>query len=225
MELMDDIICRHCIFAGLEGGGIDAALEYFNARRKSYKKGEFLHRSGEMLESFGIVLYGTVHVFSDDINGHQMMMASVTAGGSFGESLCYLRVEESPVYICAAEDCAVLWLSAERLYGISSNAFEHELKNRFICDLAQRALDMNRRIQIMSKHALRDKLITFFTDYVRKFGTRPFTVPFDRSGMATYLGVDRSALSRELSQMKKEGVIDYNKNTFCFLRVEKDMEY
>ena len=31
------------------------------------------------------------------------------------------------------------------------------------------------------------------------------TLPFDREGMASYLGADRSALSRELSRMKREG--------------------
>ena len=32
--------------------------------------------------------------------------------------------------------------------------------------------------------------------------------------MADYLGVDRSALSKELSKMKKEGVLTYKKNAF-----------
>jgi Mn-dependent DtxR family transcriptional regulator len=35
--------------------------------------------------------------------------------------------------------------------------------------------------------------------------------------MAEYLNVDRSALSRELSNMKKEGLIDYRKNRFIIL--------
>ena len=214
----------HTLFAGLSDEDISSALEYFSAKVKNYRKGELLHRFGEKLRSFGVVLSGTVQVFTDDISGHQMMMAIVTEGGSFGESLCYLAVEEAPVYICAAEDCEILWLSAERLHNISENEFEHDLKNRFISDLAQRALDMNRRIQILSKHLLRDKLITFFTDYARTYGTKPFSVPFDRSGMAIYLGSDRSALSRELSAMKREGIIDYNKNIFRFLDLDQDFD-
>ena len=41
-----------------------------------------------------------------------------------------------------------------------------------------------------------------------------FKIPFDRQQMANYLNVDRSALSKELSKMKSEGLIDYHKNTF-----------
>ena len=35
--------------------------------------------------------------------------------------------------------------------------------------------------------------------------------------MAAYLGVDRSALSRELSRMRQEGLITYQKNHFVLL--------
>ena len=41
-----------------------------------------------------------------------------------------------------------------------------------------------------------------------------FKIPFDRQQMADYLNVERSALSKELSKMKSEGLIDYHKNTF-----------
>ena len=35
--------------------------------------------------------------------------------------------------------------------------------------------------------------------------------------MADFLGVDRSALSRELSRLREEGIIDFDKSTFKFL--------
>ncbi len=48
-----------------------------------------------------------------------------------------------------------------------------------------------------------------------------FNLPFDRSDMAVYLGVNRSALSRELSLMKKEGIIDFYKNSFSLPQGKK----
>ena len=36
-------------------------------------------------------------------------------------------------------------------------------------------------------------------------------IPFNRQELADYLGVERSALSREMGRMKDEGIIDYNK--------------
>lgn len=39
----------------------------------------------------------------------------------------------------------------------------------------------------------------------------------NRQELADYLGVERSALSREMARMKKEGLIDYRKNEITIL--------
>ena len=83
--------------------------------------------------------------------------------------------------------------------------------------LARRTLRMNDRIQILSRGSIREKLNAFFTECARDAGSPSFDIPFDRAGMAAYLGVDRSALSRELSRMRQEGLITYQKNHFVLL--------
>ena len=70
------------------------------------------------------------------------------------------------------------------------------------------------RIQILSKLKIRDKLITFLSQCERKYGSRVFDLPFDRESLSTYLGTNRSALSRELSKMMDEGIISFSKNRF-----------
>ncbi len=45
-------------------------------------------------------------------------------------------------------------------------------------------------------------------------GTNRFYIPFSRQQLADYLGVDRSALSNELSKMQKDGLLQYHKNEF-----------
>lgn len=41
-----------------------------------------------------------------------------------------------------------------------------------------------------------------------------FTIPLDRQDLADYLFVDRSAMSKELSKMKDEGLISFDKADF-----------
>ena len=55
---------------------------------------------------------------------------------------------------------------------------------------------------------------SYFSQQVRQNGSYQFTIPFNRKQLADYLGVDRSALSNELSKMQKEGILSYEKNTF-----------
>lgn len=41
-----------------------------------------------------------------------------------------------------------------------------------------------------------------------------FDIPFDRQQLADYLNLDRSALSKELGKMQRDGLIAVNKNHF-----------
>ena len=49
-----------------------------------------------------------------------------------------------------------------------------------------------------------------------------FTIPFDRRGLADYLNLDRSALSKELGKMQKEGILEFHKtNLRCVIRLSR----
>ena len=206
------------LFQGLSPQDKTYALTYFDARAKTYQKGEFLHQVSFPLPRFGLVLSGTVQVYMDDIDGHHIIMNHVEAGDLFGESYAFLGTD-APIYICAVSEAEILWMSPGRIKAPHSPAspLDQELANRYIACLANRTLKMNQRIQILSRNTLRMKLITFLSQYAAEKGNT-FTIPFDRASMAAYLGADRSALSRELSRMQAEGILTYHRNRFQILK-------
>ena len=209
------------LFSGFSQEDFSYALDFFGARAARYEKGEFLHRVGSRLSRFGLVLSGRVQVHMDDFEGNLLIMANVTPGKTFGESLCFLEREEEPVTISAAEDTRVAWLGTEAVRRFSKDVRDHELRLRFITLVTGRALAMNDRIQILSKRGLRDKLMVFFSQCAHQYGGGTFTLPLSRADMASYLGTDRSALSRELSRMQAEGNLEYHRNRFRLLRPDE----
>ena len=196
---------------------IQSALDAFSAIRQNYEKGAIIASSCRLMR-FGLVLSGTVQVSFTDIDGNSVLMASVSRGDTFGESMCWLKTEEIPVTITAFEDTSLLWLSPEALRDDEHSSFVRELRNRFISMLASKTLSMNDRIQILSKPTIRQKLVTFLSQCRNHFGNDVFTIPFDRESLAMYLAVNRSALSRELSLMQSEGIIEFYKNSFKILK-------
>ena len=91
------------------------------------------------------------------------------------------------------------------------------LSGRFTKMLAARTLTMNRRIQILSKLTIREKILTFLSQECAVTKKNTVEITLNREDMAAYLGTNCSALSRELSKMKKEGILDYRKNIFRIL--------
>ena len=205
---------RCFLFSGLTEGELSDALHFFDAREKKYARGELLKSAVDPLPAFGLVLSGAVTVAMEDIDGREMLLSHVAPGSTFGESLCYL-CETAPITIAALSDARVLWLRADRLRERAETPLEQTLQARFTAMLARRTLKMNDRIQILSRGSIRQKLNAFFTECARDAGSPAFAVPFDRAGMAAYLGVDRSALSRELSRLRDEGLLTFSKNQFA----------
>lgn len=209
-----EIICGNPLFRGMADDEVKESVALLGGYIRLYNKDEILHQPGEKFSRFGMVLSGVVQACCDDYDGTRMIMAEVQPGVTFGESLCFLKVADSTVYIYASEDAVVLWMSPDILYNGSTDKRVQELQRRFTALIASRAISMNNRIQILSKISIRDKLIVYFSQMSEYFGRNTFTVPLNRQDMATYIGTNRSALSRELSKMRQEGLIDFHKNVF-----------
>ena len=206
------------LFAGLDDSVLSRQLQVMKAEKALCGKGKMLQSAGDPIRRFGIVLSGAVQVCVDDIEGNRMIMAEVAPGVAFGESLCFLKTRESPVYIFASVDSEVLWLSTEPLFTDPADSFLTELQRRFTAALATKALTMNNRIQVLSRLSLRSKLTAYFTGLAAAQGSDVICLPMNREDTAAYIGVNRSALSRELSRMKAEGLIEYRKNEVTIKR-------
>ncbi len=69
-----------------------------------------------------------------------------------------------------------------------------------------------------SKPSLREKLQAYLSIQAQKQNARYITVPLNRTQLAAYLGVNRSAMTRELAAMQREGLVEFDKNTFVLKR-------
>lgn len=206
------------IFSSMTDAELAEALNYLGARESFYRKGQYLISIGDSIGEFALVESGMVQVSSYDINGNIMIMNTVTRGKTFAESLAVTGTEDSPICARAVEDTRVVWLSAAPIRRNNGNTPLHtKIVSNFISEIAHKCLGMNERIQILSKRTIREKVITYLSQLSEASRRDEFTIPFDRQDLASYLGVERSALSRELSRMARDGLISFRKNTFRIL--------
>ena len=216
MDEYISLISKSILFSGIKISNIQQAIAFLNGKIHNYKKGDIIHKAYTPLVKFGLVLKGVVNVCCDDFDGNSMILNAVEKGKTFGESLYILKKCDSPMYAYSVEDSVILWLNCDNIFNNQSKDYDL-LRINFTKMLAERTLLMNSRIQALSKLKLRDKIVTYLSEYMSKAGSKTFNIPLNRENMAAYLGTDRTSLSRELSRMKNEGIIDYYKNTFKIL--------
>lgn len=214
--IITDSMRNSKLFSNMPDNEIENALLFFDAKTQNYEKNEIIKRAETPLHAFGLVLSGSITVYMDDFDGNCLVMSSAQQADTFGESLCFLQ-KNAPVYIQTNLQTEILWLHCEKLKQDCNCESACDLRNRFIALLAMRALDMNDRIQILSKYTIREKLVTYFSQCSNRCGDNTFILSLDRSSLASYIGTERSALSRELSKMQKENIIKIEKNKITLL--------
>ncbi|MCM1230800.1 MAG: helix-turn-helix domain-containing protein [Ruminococcus flavefaciens] len=75
----------------------------------------------------------------------------------------------------------------------------------------------------MSQKKTKEKLMTYLLEEAKRQGKPDFIIPYDRQALADFLGVERSAMSSEISKLKKDGVIDSKGSWFCLKRMQEDI--
>lgn len=83
--------------------------------------------------------------------------------------------------------------------------------------IASKNRDLMRKVEIISKKTLREKILAYLSIQAQLQKSRYFEIPLGRVELAEYLCADRSAVTRELAKMKEHGLIDYDKNCFRIL--------
>ena len=99
----------------------------------------------------------------------------------------------------------------------SSSISKEKVNDNLIKILANKNLFMRDKLNLLSLPSTRAKILYFLSNESRKNHSKYFTIDFNITELAQFLNLNRSSLSRELSKLKKEGLIDYDNKTFRIL--------
>ncbi|NCB62333.1 MAG: Crp/Fnr family transcriptional regulator [Clostridia bacterium] len=201
-------------------------LDCLGGAARRYPKGAFVFRAGEPARQVGIVLTGQVQVSREDADGNRLLLAAIGPGGMFAEAYACARAPSLPVAVTASAECRILLLDCAKILTPCSSAcpFHARLISNLMEVLAQKNIMLSRKLEHLSKRTLREKLLSYLGEQSSLAGSRSFTIPFDRQALADYLCADRSALSRELGNLQRSGVLKADRNHFKLLNFHKEAE-
>lgn len=213
---MKEIILKSKIFKNIEENEVDLLLKCINNYRKTFKKGEIILREGEKTEYMGIVITGSVVVERADLWGNNTVLGVISPGGIFAETYSILNDEPLMINVYANEKSEILFLRTNEIFKTCEKScnFHDQLILNLIRIASFKNLNLSRKILHTGPKTIRGKLLSFFSEWVKKENSLSFSIPYNRQQLADYLSVDRSAMSNELSKMQKEGILEFKKNKF-----------
>lgn len=206
------------LFKAIDISDIEKLLPCLSAHKKSYEKDDKIVSYGSKIEEVGIILSGGANVVRYDYWGKKHIVAALLPSDLFGESYAAAPNVGMEVDVEAADKTEVLFLNLQNVTGMckSSCSYHTQLIRNLVTLLAIKNTKLNEKLRHVTQPTLRAKILSYLGSEAMKQHSPYFDIPFDRQELADYLNADRSALSNELSKMKKEGILDYSKNHFKF---------
>ncbi len=214
-----DILKKTQLFSGVSDEEISAMLDCLQAKIINYQKGEYVFREGERINQICVLLEGKLLVQRDDFWGNRSIVNIISMGEMFGEA--YAAPDSGAILndVIAQENCSIIFFDVQKLLTVCPTACKFH--SMIIQNLFYAISDKNRKlvqkIGHMSMRSTRSKLISYLSDEAKRQNRSYFTIPFNRQQLADFLSVDRSAMSNELSKMRDEGLISFERNNFKLL--------
>lgn len=206
---------NHPLFQDLSESDLDQLYHAACMRSQFFEKNQTVFHAGDRICEVGIVQTGNVHIEMIDLWGNKSILSSIAPGQIFAETYAICR-KPLLVDVTAAAPCEILFLNLEflaRSFSEPGSCRDAIMQNLFAI-WVRKNLILSNRIFCTTPKTVRGRLLVYLSSESAKAGSTSFTIPFDRQGMADYLNLDRSALSKELGRMKKDGILDFKKNHF-----------
>jgi CRP-like cAMP-binding protein len=165
----------------------------------------------------GIIVKGSAQIKNIEYNGNEIIIENLETDSVFGTNISLTNNENYE--IIAKEDSQVVVIDYDKL--INPNNLNHNYFNIFLMNLFniinEKLKEKNERIRVLEKKQIRDKLLEYFEIEYKKSYMRRIYLPFSLKDLADYMGVNRSAMFRELKHLKEDNLIEVKKNRITLL--------
>lgn len=195
------------LFDNIKPKDKEKILSFLEANTLFYKKNTTILNSVKKENIIGIVQVGNVQITKTDYNGNTTIIEDLYESDIFGFD--FSSISNLEQNIITREDSKITLIYFDDIINKELNYpyYNQFLKNLLVI-MSTKINNANNRIEILSNKTIRNKLLAYFKIISKKNKSKIIYLPYSYTDLADYLGVDRSAMYRELKHLKEEGLIE-----------------
>ena len=227
MENYDEILTAenlahiktHILFSGLDDNEIITFIKHADPLYFELAGEERMTLEPGTKRRLGVVFTGSVKVFSIDYDGNRTVLNAVQGSGAIGTMQFMMEYYNMLFEIVATENTRLMLFTPDSLLIADESVvmIQHKILVNLMASKRQLFVNLSEHLVCLSQKNIRDKILRFLKINSEIARSYEFDIQYSRDELAIYLAVDRASLSRSLSRLKCEGVIDFNKNHFKIL--------
>lgn len=214
-----DILRGSLFFAGLNDEEITQFITYSKPQLYELAAEQTISLAPGSKRRLGAVLEGDVKVYTIDYDGNKTIINVIHGRGSVGTMQFMMEYHnvlfeidaDSPSKIIAIDPDTLL-IADEQLALI-----QHKILVNVMASQRQLFISISEHLMCLSQKNIRDKIMRFLKICSESARSYEFDISMSREELAAFLAVDRASLSRSLGELKREGIIDFQKRHFKIL--------
>lgn len=208
------------LFKNLTTDEINKSLKDLNTKKQSFQKNNLIYELGKPIDKIGLLLSGNANVIKEDFWGNRTILTQLKAGNIFGEVMSFQKNKNPNINVELSKKSEVLFLDFKNIFNSQEILESHNKKlilNMFSI-VTKKSVLLTEKIEHITKKSIREKVLSYLSTCSFKYENNSFTIPFNRQELADYLSIERTALSRELSNMQEENLIKFKSNNFQLIK-------
>lgn len=182
-------------------------LTFLEANTIKYKKNTTILDNQKNDNIIGIIIEGYIQIIKTDYNGNKNIIEDLQDGAIFGTTMSSIKNTEYSLITKEDTKLVIIYFDS-----IVNNSFHYKYFNQFLknllCIMLNKISINNNRIEILTNKTIRNKLLVYFKQISKKNKSKIIYLPYNYTDLADYLAIDRSAMYRELKNLKEEGLIE-----------------
>ena len=155
-----------------------------------------------------ILLEGHIQITKTDYNGNRIIIEDLKENSVFGTMTQSISYKEYDIYCKSNSKIIIIDFDQIINYDESKSYYFTQFLKNLLKILSEKIIKNNERIEILTNKTIRDKLLAYFKFNSKNSVNRIIYLPFTFTDLADYLAVNRSAMTRELKNLKEEGFIE-----------------
>ena len=198
----------------------EAILEIFkdtNYTIKKFSKNDIIAIEGDTCTSIGLVLEGNVDI-KRMLGSKVVHLSSFSKGGVFGEIIAFSDVNLYPATVIASSLSQIMFIDKKDFIKFCTH--NEEFLGMFLNTLTNKIFLLNNSITNLTFNSIRQKICNFLISEYKIQKSKNIKLNITKEKLSESLGVTRPSLSRELINMKDDGLIDYNRSHIVILDLE-----
>jgi len=189
-------------------------------KRKRYDKGEIIFNEGDICDQLLIVNGGSLKVFQVSKEGKEQILYVLNEGSFLGD-LNLLKKDVYTFSASALEETHLCTIAKDDFDGLMR---EHPALTAQVMAYAHdRIRDLEKLVQTLTTKDVESRLAALLIRLAESFGIKKengieIQLPITREEMANFVGLTRETVSRKLSSLQADGLIELGDNRMLLIK-------